>query len=66
MLDSPKFWKKINSRGSHPELEVLYYKLLKRKKGRSNFAQKINEGVKLLTSMGKIKCGVNEEEERRN
>ena len=54
MLDSPKFWKKNNSRGSHPEVEVLYYELLRGKKGHSNFAQKINEGVKLLTSMGKI------------
>ena len=54
MLDSPKFWKKINSTGSHPELEVLYYELLRGKNGHSNFALKINEGLKLLTSMGKI------------
>ena len=46
MLDSPKFRKKINSKGWHPEVEVLYYELLRGKKGRSNFAQKINEGVK--------------------
>ena len=54
MLDSPKFWKKINSTESQTEVEVLYYELLRGKKGHSNFAQKINEGVKLLTSMAKI------------
>ena len=40
MLDSPKFRKKINSKGWHPEVEVLYYELVRGKKGCSNFAQK--------------------------
>ena len=45
MLDSPKFRKKINSKGWHPEVEVLYYELLRGKKDAGILLKKSMKGL---------------------